>query len=400
MTRTLAISAQPGELRAAWLCDGELTDFSLRRDDAPGYADNVYLGRVASLDKALGAAFVEIGLSRPGFLPLSEAPKGLSAGEPLVVRVKREPGEGGHEGKGARLTAWRDGPPAPMKAAAARARPPSLLHDAGDPLGVLGDGPELPNEIVIDEEACHARAREVLAARPELQSRLRLDLEPRPLFERLGLEAEIEALLAPEVSLPSGGSLLIEPGRTLTAIDVNAGRHGAGGAGGQALAVDLEAAAVIARQVRLRNLSGLLVVDFLALGDPAARRRVTAALKDAFRGDPKPTRIEAMRPSGLLEMTRRRARPPLHESLTEPCGHCASGRVMSAPSLAFQALRELRAQAAGRPLRRLALRAAPGVAAALEGPCATARAALEARLGRTLEISLDPGETGFRIVLD
>ena len=156
----------------------------------------------------------------------------------------------------------------------------------------------------------------------------------------------------------------------------------------------------IARQLRLRNLSGLLVVDFLALGDPAARKRVTGALKDALRGDPNPTRVQAMRPSGLVEMTRRRARPPLHEILCEPCGHCAGGRVMSAPSLAYQALRQLRAQAAGRPLRRLALRAAPGVAAALEGPCAAARAALETRLSRPLEISADPGESGFRIVLD
>ena len=400
MTRTLAISALPGELRAAWLTDGALSDLAIRRDDAPAYADNLYLGRVAGLDRALGAAFVEIGLDRPGFLPLAEAPKGLSTGDRVVVRVKREPGHGPAESKGARLTAWRGALPEPLATAAARAKPPSLLQDAGDPLAALRDAPEPPEEIVIDDEACYAQARRTLAERPALKDRLRLDLDPRPLFERLGLEAEIDALLEPEVALPSGGALLFEPVRTLTAIDVNAGRHGGGGAGGQALAVNLEAASVIPRQIRLRNLSGLLVVDFLALGDPAARRRVTEALRDGVRGDPNPTRIQAMRPSGLLEMTRRRAQPPLHEVLSEPCGRCATGRVVSGETLAFQALRQVRAQVAGRSPRRLGLQVAPAVATALEGPCKAARAALEARLGRALEIGIEPGEARFRIVLD
>ena len=400
MSRILAVSAQPGELRAAWLTDGRLTGLTLRCEHAPAYADRVYLGRVASLDAALGAAFVEIGLARPGFLPLAEAPKGLSQGEAVAVRVKREPPADPREAKGARLSAWRGGLPGPLAAVAARAEPPALLHDPGDPLAALQSAPELPEEIVIDDEASHARARQALAARPEGLERLRLDLEPEPLFERLGIEAEIEALLEPEVALPSGGGLLIEPGRTLTAVDVNAGRHGAGGAAGQALAVDLEAAAVLARQIRLRNLSGLLVVDFLALREPAARRRVAEVLREGLRGDPNPARIQTPRPSGLLEMTRRRAGPPLHEILAEPCGRCAAGWVPSAPSLAFQALRRLRPRAAGRPLRRLGLVAAPAVAAALEGPCAAARAALEARLGRTLALESDPGETGYRIVLE
>ncbi len=396
MTRIVAISAMPGEVRAAWLDNGRLRGLAIQRDDKPACADNLYLGRVASLDTSLDAAFVDIGQARPGFLPRAEGPRGMSAGDSLVVRVKREP----LEDKGARLTALRTDLPPDLAQTAASVEPPALLRDAADPLAALRDSGDIPDEIVIDDETWHARAKTVFAGRPELLARLRLDLTPQALFERLDLEAAIEALLRPQAALPSGGNLLVEPVRTLTAIDVNAAGHGAGGAGGQALAVNLEAAAAIPEQARLRNLSGLIVIDFLTLNDPKARQKVTDVLKQGFRADPNPVRIQAMRPSGLVEMTRRRARPPLHEILTEPCGFGGSGRVRNAETLGFDALRQVRAAATGRPVRRLGLRAAPPVAAALSGPCAAARAILEAGLGRVLDIEIDAAQDSFQIVLD
>jgi Ribonuclease G/E len=394
---SLAIAAQPGELRAAWHRDGVLTDLIVQHEAVPNLADNIYLGRIASLDRAMDAAFVEIGLARPGFLPLSEAPRNASAGDPIMVRVRREPDPGGE--KGARLTTRLGNVPADVTEAAARARPPCLLFDAGDILAAILAAPEAPEEILVDDEVLYARAKRSFAARPELMESLRLDLQSAPLFERLSLESEIEALLMPRLDLPSGGFLLFEPVRTLTAIDVNAHRHGSGGAAGQALAVNLEAALAVPDAVRLRNLSGLLVIDFLALADAAARQRVTETLKRGFRGDPNPVRIEAMRPSGLLEMTRRRARPPLHEVMTKPCGLGGGGRVKTERSVAFEALRRLRAEALGRPVRQVALRAAPSVAAALDGVCAPARAALETRLGRPIEVRVDPAVSTFEIVL-
>lgn len=401
MTRLVAISAVPGEVRTAWLDDNDcLRDLTIQRGDRPDCADNLYLGRVTGLDQSLDAAFIDIGLARPGFLPRGEGPKGLSAGDSLVVRVKREPLEDSHEDKGARLTALHLDLPPDLARTAADATPPALLRDAADPLIALRDSGDTPEEIAIDDEAMYARARSVFAERPELLERLRLDLSPQGLFERLGLEAEIDALLQVEVPLPSGGTLLIEPVRTLTAIDVNAARHGAGGAGGQAMAVNLEAAVAIPEQLRLRNLSGLIVMDFLTLGDPKGRDRVTGTLKQGCQGDPNPVRIQAMRPSGLVEMTRRRARPPLHEILSASRGLGAGEGIKSAETLGFEALRAMRAAATGRPLRRLGLRAAPPVAAALAGPCAAARAALEARLGRALEVESDGGQDSFQIVLD
>jgi len=396
VTRRLLISALPGETRAAWLEDDCLVDLMIARADRPWLADNVYLGRVATVDRALAAAFVEIGLERPGFLPLDEGPKGLGEGDAVLVRVKRAPAGG----KGARLSARLADPSGELEAAAARAVPPALIRAAPDPLAAALDGGAVPEEIVIDDPALFTRAKGVLAGRAAWAAGLRLDLDPEPLFERAGVEAAIDALIAPRVTLPSGGFLLIEPVRTLSAIDVNTGRqHGAGAPRG-ALAVNLEAAAEIPRQIRLRNLSGLVVVDFLPLGAARERKRVVAALSQGVLGDPCPVHVHPMRPSGLVELTRRRARPPLHEILTEPCGIGGAGRLKDPVTLAYEALRALRRAGGRAPGRRLTLCASPGIVAALEGPVRPAWVALQERLGRPLGLHAETGRTDFELVLE
>ncbi len=391
MSRRLIVSALPGETRAAWLEDGRLCDLIILRDDKPAVAGNLYLGRVSALDKGLRAAFVEIGLDRPGLLPLDKAPKGLSEGDAVIVRVTREPGPD----KGARLTARLK--PGEVVDPAGRAKPPALLR-AADPVISALERRDAPEEIVIDDPATFARVKAALGDRPEMVARLRLDLDSAPLFERAGVEAEIEALLEPRVALPSGAYLLIEPVQTLTAIDVNTGRHD--GRGAAARAVDLEAAVEIPRQLRLRNLSGLIVIDFLELGDGAARKRVTEALKGALKDDPQPGRVQAMRPSGLVEMTRRRAGLAVHELLTGPCGLGGAGRVKDPVTLAFEALRAARRVASQAPGRKNSIASAPEVAAALEGPGRAARAAVEERLGRAIAVRPRPGHAAFEIVLE
>ena len=395
MSRRLLISALPGETRAAWLEDGRLTDLAILRDDKPWVGDNVYLGRVTARDQGLAAAFVDIGLERPGFLPLAEAPKGLSEGDAVAVRVARQPGTD----KGARLSAR--GLPDALRAQAETLRPPALLRAAGDPIAAaLAEDPP-PEEIVLDDPVTFQRAKARLAERPELLARLRLDLDPEPPFEREGVEDAIEALLEPRVALPSGGYLLIEPVRTLTAVDVNTGgAEGRGGPAAQALAVDLEAAAEIPRQLRLRGLSGLIAIDFLPLRDEAARKRVVEALKRGLEDDPQPGRVFAPRRSGLVEMTRRRARPALHEILTEPCGIGGSGRVKDPVTRAYEALRALARAAARNPGRRVALAADARTLAALQGPAARARGLIEERLGRALDLRVQAGGDGFDIVLE
>lgn len=385
MSRRLVISALPGETRAALLEDGRLAEITIRRADRPSHLGSLYHGRVAKVEKALDAAFVELGLERQGLLPLSEAPgRRLTEGDAVVVRVLREAAGG----KGLRLSARIIDPPPDLEQRARDSRPPALLARGDDPLERLLAAGAPPDEIVVDDAALHGEIAARLGGGEDARGRLGLDLEPKPLFEREGLEAEIEALLEPRVVLPSGGYLLIEPVRTLTAIDVNSGRHGGrGGAGDQALAVNFEAAAEIPRQLRLRALSGLIVVDFLALEQERARRQVATALREALKDDPEPSRVFPMAPSGLLEMTRRRGRPALHELLTAPCGIGGGGRVKDPATLAFEALRAARTEAAVRPGATITLRGDPALIAALErGPAATARQVLEGRLGRPLTL--------------
>jgi Ribonuclease G/E len=402
--RRLLINALPGERRMAWLEDGRLEDLVIRRDDRPNHLGDIYLGRVLRLDKGLDAAFVEIGLPRPGFLPLGEAPgrkvgdvpgRKLSEGDRVVVKVRREPAGD----KGARLTARIADPPPALEAAAGGAKPPALLSPGDDPLRRLTSNP--PDDILVDDVALFGELKARFAVeRPALVPRLALHADPIPLFEAEAVEPQIDALLLPRVALPSGGSLLIEPVETLTAIDVNSGGHGGrGGARAQGLEVDLEAVPVLARQLRLRALSGLIVIDFLELEAQADRKRVTAALKAALAADPEPARVFAMAPSGLTEMTRRRGRPPLHEMLTRPCGLGGSGRVKDPVTLAFEALRRARHAAAGARGRALTIAAAPAVAAALEGPAAAARADLAARLGLELAVAPDPAREEPEIVV-
>ncbi len=382
MSRRLLISAAPGETRAAWMEDGRLADLVVQRDDRPSRLGDIYHGRVAKVDKSLDAAFVELGLSRAGFLPLAEAPKRrLSEGDAVVVRVLREAAEP----KGVRVTARIHNPPPGLEQAARDAKPPALLVRGDDPIERVLAARRAPDEIVIDDPVAFAETKRRLTGRVEERTcRVKLDLEPAPLFEREGVEAEIETLLRPRVALPSGGFLLIEPVTTLTAIDVNSGGHGP--MSQQALAVNLEAAAEIPHQLRLRALSGLIVIDFLTLEESGFRKRVVTALLGGLKRDPEPTRVFPMAESGLVEMTRRRGRPALHELLTEACGIDGSGRLKDPVTLAFDALRAARREVAARPGAGLAIKAAPAVIAALQGPVATARLALEERLGRTLEL--------------
>ena len=125
------------------------------------------------------------------------------------------------------------------------------------------------------------------------------------------------------------------------------------------------------------------------------RRQVAAALRDGLKADPEPARVFPMAASGLLEMTRRRGRPALHELLTAPCGIGGGGRVKDPATLAFEALRAARAEAAARPGAAITVTAGPAVIAALEsGPAAAARRALEERLGQPLALDAVTGPPG------
>lgn len=390
MTTRLLISSVPGETRAAWQRDDRLEDLVVLRDDKPSRLGNLYLGRIARLDRSLEAAFVEIGLERQAFLPRPEwIDTQLSEGDAVLVRVVRE----ASGDKGVRVTMRGQEGAEDLRALADRAEPPALLRAADDPVARVLAARHPPDEIVVEGAAALGALRARLVdAGSELAARVRPHRAPTPLFEEAGIEAEIEALLEPRVALPSGGVLLIEPVTGMVAVDVDSGRYRSpGGAEAAARAVNLEAAEVLGRQLRLRSLSGLIVIDFLAMKGRDSRQEVVARLRAGVKRDREPCRVYPMSPSGLVEMTRRRGRPALHETLTEAVGIGGSGRVKSAETLAFEALRRLSRDAVHKPGGAPALRAPAAVIAALRGPAEAALRDLEQRLGRPVELLTGDG---------
>lgn len=383
----ILISALPGELRAACLKDGRLQDLLVLRADRPSLLGNIYQGRVLELSDGLDAAFVDVGLEAPGLLPRGEAPgrkqlgRALSEGDAVTVRVVRE----ASENKGVRLTSRITNPPENLERLADEASVPALVYQGEDPLKRFILCWDPVEAIVVDDSEVFKGLQKRLTDH-ELHNILTFDPGLRPLLEREGAEEQIEALLSPEVPLPGGGSLLIEPVRTLTAIDVNLGSMSRGGsAQAQTLAVNLEAAEEIARQLRLRAISGLIVVDFLELKSKAGREKVVAALRAALEADSEPSQLRGMSASGLLEMTRRRGAPTLAELLTDPAGEQGSGRHRNTATLAFDALRQVRSEAEASPGCPVEIRASEAVVLALrEGVAAAARKAVEARLGQEI----------------
>jgi ribonuclease E len=165
----------------------------------------------------------------------------------------------------------------------------------------------------------------------------------QPLFSRMGVESQLDAMFSPTVQLRSGGYIVINQTEALVSIDVNSGRstrehH----IKDTALKTNLEAAEEVARQLRLRDLAGLIVIDFIDMDEKRNNRAVERKLSDCLRHDRARIQVGRISHFGLLEMSRQRIRASMLESSTEPCPHCGgTGHVRSVPSVALQLLRSL-----------------------------------------------------------
>ncbi|MDA1325749.1 MAG: Rne/Rng family ribonuclease [Proteobacteria bacterium] len=182
---------------------------------------------------------------------------------------------------------------------------------------------------------------------PGLADRLRLRDGVVSLFDDRGVEDAIDAALIDRVSLPSGGGIVIEGTEALTAIDVNSGRFVDGvDPQDSALRTNLEAATEVARQIRLRNIGGVIVVDFIDLEDEEAWPQILTRLEEGFVTDRVHCRVVGLTEAGLVELIRRRRRRPLAEILLNDCDHCeGTGRIRNAETTAFDVLRALRREA-------------------------------------------------------
>jgi ribonuclease G len=280
-----------------------------------------------------------------------------------------------------------------VRAAACHA--PSVVHTELDLLlRLLRDAPrEGLDRIVLDDPDYHDRAIAYLSAlAPTLAGRVRLHAGPAPLLESHGIDQEIEKALRPKVWLRSGGYLVIQQTEALVSIDVNTGKFvGASRPEETVLRTNLEAAAEIARQLRLRDLGGIIVVDFIDMESPENRKQVLDALEEALRRDRARTKVVGLSELGLVQLTRKRTRPGVGASLTRSCPLCGGhGRVKAPETVAREALSEILRLLPGLEEQAVVVRVHPDTASALRLALETAGSLLEPALAVRVRVEEDP----------
>jgi len=201
------------------------------------------------------------------------------------------------------------------------------------------------NRIVIDSKPDHDRIVQFISTfMPKMKSSIELYDEEEPIFDQYGLEVEISRALGRKVWLKSGGYIIIEQTEALTAIDVNTGRFvGKHNLEDTILKTNLEAVKEIAYQLRLRNIGGIIIIDFIDMEKEVNREKVYAALEDALKSDKSKTNILKISELGLVEMTRKRVRESIGRMMCEPCPYCEGrGYVKSKTTICHEIFRELR----------------------------------------------------------
>ena len=178
---------------------------------------------------------------------------------------------------------------------------------------------------------------------PDMTGRVGAYTGSKPMFEQHGIEAEIQRALERKVALKSGGHLVIDQTESMTTIDVNTGAYvGKSNLEDTIVRTNLEAAEAIARQLRLRNLGGIIIIDFIDMDDESHKQSVLAALERALAPDHAKTQVTAVSALGLVEMTRKRTRESLEHVLCEPCPACTGrGSIKSAETVCYDVFREL-----------------------------------------------------------
>lgn len=493
MTEELFINVSHFETRVARLKDGSVEDIHLERARHHSVTGNIYLGKVVRVVPGMQAAFVDVGLDRPGFLHARdiESPgmdnNGTSVGSPdirnlvrdgqeLLVQISKDP----ISGKGARLTTQlaiasrylvlmpevgHIGISQRIEEEAERERLrdgiDGLRRELDSPMGFIArtacegvaeadlridmrvllriwervkenrvgakvgqavyeelplhirvvrdwTGPEL-KAVFIDHAETYRRVREFTDRfLPELSDRIMMYSGERPLFSRHNIDEEIQRALDPRVALKCGGYLLLEQTEAMITIDVNTGGYvGQHSLEETVYRTNLEAAQVVPRQLRLRNLGGIVVIDFIDMEEEEHQRQVLRALEKACEGDHARIRIEGFSGLGLVQLSRKRTRESLYQQICEPCGHCEGrGIVKTSESTSIEILRSIfqdarvRACEPGKSGDYL-IRAPEAVIDRLLDEDADHLAQLAQKIGREVRFQVEPsyGPGGFDIVL-
>ncbi len=249
------------------------------------------------------------------------------------------------------------------------------------------------DRLVIDSESEY---RKILSFTetfmPSLQSSVELYGGEEPIFDAYGIEMEVQRALSRKIWLKSGGYIVIERTEALTAIDVNTGRYvGKRNLEETILKTNLEALKEIAYQLRLRNIGGIIIIDFIDMEKETSREKVCNALKEAMRRDKSKTNILGMSELGLVEMTRKRTRESIGQVLCEPCFYCeGAGYLKSKQTVCYEVLRELEREKSDFLGRNIVVMVHPEVAARFYDEERGHLERMEERLNACIMVKADP----------
>lgn len=467
MPSELIINTAPWETRIALLENGSVVEFHVERKAERGYVGNIYKGRVVRVLPGMQAAFVDIGLSRTGFIYISDVYDHISEfesllsqgcceeentsngddevfspqitpafriedllydGQEILVQVTKEP----IGSKGARLTSHISIPgrylvlmptidqvgvshritdemerkrlreiidglrprgigfiartaseglgAEELKAEmdflvqlwttiqhkAQNTPIPSLVYEDLDiTLRAIRDllSGDVYRVIVDTKDAYHRILHFVESFAPQLKPRIELYQQPMPIFDAYGIEVEMARSLGEKIWLKSGGYIVIETTEALTVIDVNTGKFvGKHNLEDTILKTNLEAAKEIAYQLRLRNIGGLIVIDFIDMESAVNREDVFNTLKEALKKDKCKTNILKMSEMGLIQMTRKRNREGLQSILCDKCFYCeGKGWLKSKRTICYEIFRKIQREAGYSHAKRIELLVHPKI---------------------------------------
>jgi ribonuclease G len=249
--------------------------------------------------------------------------------------------------------------------------------------------------IRIDNEQEHRRVLELVERiMPSLAPKVKLYQKEYPIFEEYGVQAEIDRALRSKVWLKSGGSIVINQTEALVAIDVNTGRYvgkkTAGRLEDTILKTNLEAVKEIVRQIRLRDLGGIIVLDFIDMEEKKNRQKVLQAVEQELRKDRAPSKALQVADFGLVIITRKRVKQSLERVLTEPCPYCAGSAVIkSSSTICYEILSEVKKISADLDGQSLVLRVNPDIARALRDEERSAFKDLKLAINREIAVRPD-----------
>ncbi len=422
----IVVSSNEWETRVGIIEDGRLVEFYVEREESQVLVGRIYKGKVENVVKGLRGAFVNIGLRKNGFLPLTEIPEfdalegdevdtknesskpkprtiALSEGEDILVQVVKDP----FAEKGARITSYVSIPGRYLvyfpnaervgisrriwdrrersrlrsiirrfkdshaglivRTVAEGAKPDELGYEyerlektwedirsraePAKPPAVVYEEPSIGvklvrdlfkssvEKVVVDSEKQYQEIYSYLSqVAPKFKRRVELYRGEVPLLEQTGIEAELDRVFQKRLWLKSGGFITVDQTEAMVAIDVNTGRSAENEDPERLiLQTNLEAVAEIARQIRLRDLAGLIIIDFIDMEDLKATESVVSELRAQLSGDRAKADYSKMSRFGLLEMTRERTRPGMMFAMFEICPACrGSGRIRSRSEAAMK----------------------------------------------------------------